>query len=142
MFYSRISNIFQNTVSQIATKESKFNMKFKSLNMFHQYIHIECQAIYIQPWNAYHVFHFSLLKAQSSTWDIGYVQQAKFSVHRNFTLASSTYSCGSLSTGVSNLKSVGNRSGARGQISLYDCLIVTSATPAISPISTRQKSKY
>lgn len=45
---------------------------------------------------------------------IGYVQQAKFSVHRNFTLASSTYSCGNLSTGVSNLKSVGNRSGARG----------------------------
>ena len=41
MFYLRISNIFQNTVSQIATKESKFNMKFKSLNMFYQCIYIQ-----------------------------------------------------------------------------------------------------
>lgn len=45
---------------------------------------------------------------------IGYVQQAKFSVQKSLTLAASAYSCGSLSTGVSNLKSVGNRSGARG----------------------------
>jgi len=45
------------------------------------------------------------------------------------------YSCGSSSMGVWNLKSVGNSSAARGNISLYDCLMVTSATPAMSPIS-------
>ena len=45
---------------------------------------------------------------------------------------------GSLSTGVVNLKSLGKSSAARRKISLYDCRIVTSATPAISPISTME----
>ena len=37
--------------------------------------------------------------------------------------------------GVTNLKSSGKRSAARGYINLYDCRMVTSATPAMSPIS-------
>lgn len=37
--------------------------------------------------------------------------------------------------GVVNLKSSGKSSAARGYISLYDWRIVTSATPAMSPIS-------
>lgn len=55
---------------------------------------------------------FPYYRLDPARW-IGYVQQAKFSVYKGLTSAS-TYSCGSLSTGVSNLKSVGNRSGARG----------------------------
>ena len=37
--------------------------------------------------------------------------------------------------GVANLKPSGKSSAALGNISLYDCLIVTSATPAMSAIS-------
>ena len=37
--------------------------------------------------------------------------------------------------GVSNLNPSGKSSAAFGNISLYDCRIVTSATPAMSPIS-------
>ena len=40
--------------------------------------------------------------------------------------------------GVKNLKSVGKSSLALGNMRRYDCLIVTSATPAISPISERE----
>lgn len=47
----------------------------------------------------------------------------------------SSHSSGSLSTGVSNLKSGGKSSAARGWMRRYDCLMVTSATPAMSPIS-------
>lgn len=45
------------------------------------------------------------------------------------------YICGNCSIGVANLKSSGNSLAAAGYINLYDCRIVTSATPAISPIS-------
>jgi len=42
---------------------------------------------------------------------------------------------GSWSSVTANWKSVGNSSCARGYINLYECLMVTSATPAMSPIS-------
>jgi hypothetical protein len=42
--------------------------------------------------------------------------------------------------GVKNLKSGGKSSATLGNIKRYDCRIVTSATPAISPIS-EEKSK-
>ena len=44
---------------------------------------------------------------------------------------------GSWSNATANWKSAGKRSAARGYISLYECLMVTSATPAISPISAQ-----
>lgn len=45
---------------------------------------------------------------------------------------------GRFSIGVLNLKSFGNRSIALGSMDLYDCLMVTSATPAMSPISVKK----
>ena len=38
---------------------------------------------------------------------------------------------------MANWKSSGKRSAARGYMSLYECLMVTSATPAMSPISVK-----
>ena len=57
-----------------------------------------------------------------------------------FLYRRSVYEQGSLSMGIKNLKSGGKSSPALGNIRRYDCRIVTSATPAISPIS-RKKSK-
>lgn len=51
---------------------------------------------------------------------------------KNLTLS---HDWGNCSMGVKNLKSLGNSSAARGYMSLYDCRMVTSATPAMSPIS-------
>ncbi len=45
------------------------------------------------------------------------------------------YGAGKSSTFVANLKSSGNKFKALGYINLYDCRMVTSAVPAISPIS-------
>lgn len=45
------------------------------------------------------------------------------------------YICGNISIGVVNLKSSGNSLSACGYINLYDWRMVTSATPAMSPIS-------
>lgn len=45
------------------------------------------------------------------------------------------YICGNCSIGVAKLKSSGKSLAADGYINLYDCLMVTSATPAMSPIS-------
>lgn len=142
MFYSRITQF------QISSKiqfprllQKKFDKKFKSLNMFHQYIYIQNAKQQYSALECVPCLLFFLMKGSTQHF-VQAMYNRQSSVFKNLTLAASIYSCGSLSTGVSNLKSVGNRSGARGQISLQDCLIVTSATPAISPISKRQKSKH
>lgn len=59
----------------------------------------------------------------------------QFKKKSNVRLNAKFYICGNCSIGVVNLKSSGNNLAACGYINLYDCLMVTSATPAMSPIS-------
>lgn len=52
-----------------------------------------------------------------------------------FVIAMRVYKSGSCSMGVANVKSSGKSAFAWPYINLYDCLMVASATPAMSPIS-------
>lgn len=123
-------NSFKCTAYRGYICEERMNEEIKSTSVWV----CLCSLCYTYRWHSHSSF-FSP-PSQQNTWDAiqwFYTQTFFWCVHAKI------YACGKLSMVVVNLKSSGNNLAACGWINLYDWRMVTSATPAISPISLRPR---
>ena len=128
-FVCKVSNQSENNTKWTHTHTPRFkryNISYTnsgSLNSTSRWRLYEIQLV--------ELFGFFVGRSQTKT-----LQQNALHIFekKNYALRVSQFG-GSCSIGVSNTKSSGNKACALGYINLYDCLMVTSAAPAMSPIS-------